>query len=307
MDLLGKTLPGFHGERRRSRGGGIGTAKAALRIIIMTSSHSASAPGKIILCGEYAVVFGHPGIAVPAEFRVEVTYEPGGADWKIIWEGATGDSKKAEAYVQKILDACAKQSTIVPGTLHIKNSIPLGKGMGSSTALTIAIGRCVLGGDREKILAVENFVNPSHSGIDFAVIWEEKPLYFKKGQPPGIITLPREVTDALAHAELIDTGAPNETTPVLVTWMLSRHVAGEAQIEEAIHAIGACAPRLVKGEDFSKIIRDHHQAQIHLGIVNEKTQSMIKKIEQEGGSAKVIGAGGRTGGSGMVIAFKIEN
>ncbi|OGJ59267.1 hypothetical protein A2881_00425 [Candidatus Peribacteria bacterium RIFCSPHIGHO2_01_FULL_55_13] len=272
----------------------------------------ASAPGKIILCGEYAVVFGHPGIAVPAEFRVEVTYEPGAKDWEITREGIAGDVEKSNAYVHTILDACAKQSSIVPGTLHINNAIPLGKGMGSSTALTIAIARCLFGDAaevhepplRERILAVENIVNPGHSGIDFAVIWEEKPLYFKKGQPPGVITLPKEVTEVLTHAELIDTGAPNEATPVLVTWMLSRHVAGEPQIEEAIHTIGACAARLIKGEDFSRIIRDHHQAQIKLGIVNAETQSLIKKIEQEGGCAKVIGAGGRTGGSGMVIAFR---
>lgn len=265
--------------------------------------HTSSTPGKIILCGEYAVVFGHPGIAIPAEVRVEVTYECVGDDWKITWEGVTGDLKKANAYVHTILDACAKQSPIQHGALHIKNNIPLGKGMGSSTALTIAIGRCVLGDDREKILAVENIVNPGHSGIDFSVIWEERPVFFKKGQHAKPIKLSPEISEALKHAALIDTGAPNETTPTLVTWILSRHVAGEPEIEKAIHAIGACANRIQNGEDFSTVIRDHHQAQIKLGIVNKKTQSLIKKIEQEGGCAKVIGAGGRTGGSGVVLAF----
>jgi mevalonate kinase len=277
---------------------------------------TSSAPGKIILCGEYAVVFGHPGIAVPAQCHVEVTYEPGGKDWKITQEGVTGNPKKVDAYVHTILDACKAQSPMQPGALHIKNSIPLGKGMGSSTALTIAIARCVFTNAaesrdsplqiRETILAIENIVNPGNSGIDFAVIWEERPVYFKKGQSPRLITLPKAVTDALAHAVLIDTGAPNEATPVLVTWMLSRHVAGEPEIEEAIHAIGACANRLEKGEDFSTIIRDHHQAQVNLGIVNAKTQSLIKKIEQEGGCAKVIGAGGKTRGSGIIIAFDTD-
>lgn len=280
------------------------------------ATYSTSAPGKIILCGEYAVVFGHPGIAVPAEFRVEVTYKPNGKDWAITWEGATGDPKKANTYVHTILDACALQQTIQPGALHIKNSIPLGKGMGSSTALTIAIGRCVFGSVaefhetpqqiREKILSVENIVNPGNSGIDFAVIWEERPVYFKKGQPAAQIALSPEISDALKSAELIDTGPPHEATPELVTWMLSRHVAGEPAIEKAIHTIGACAARLKNGEDFATVIRNHHQAQIHLGIVNTKTQSLIKKIEQEGGCAKVIGAGGRTGGSGMVLAFDAD-
>ncbi|OGJ62998.1 hypothetical protein A3C37_02315 [Candidatus Peribacteria bacterium RIFCSPHIGHO2_02_FULL_53_20] len=277
---------------------------------------TASAPGKIILCGEYAVVFGHPGIAVPAKFRVEVAYTPGKKDWNITWEGVTGDHKKSDAYVHAILDACAKQSAIQPGTLCINNSIPLGKGMGSSTALTIAIARCVFGSRaesrdsplqiRERILAIENIVNPGNSGIDFAVIWEERPVFFKKGQPTKPIELSPTIAEALKHAVLIDTGAPNEATSELVTWMLSRHVAGEPEIEKAIHAIGACANRLLSGEDFSTVIRDHHRAQIHIGIVNTKTQSLIKKIEQEGGCAKVIGAGGKNGGSGVVLAIHPE-
>lgn len=280
------------------------------------AKHSTSAPGKIILCGEYAVVFGHPGIAVLTDFRVEVTYEPGGKDWTIAWEGVTGDLGKADAYVHNVLDACAKKSTVKPGTLRIKNNIPLGKGMGSSTALTIAIAKCVLGNHaREKILAIENIVNPGNSGIDFAVIWEECPVYFKKGQPTKVIDLSPAITEALKSAVLIDTGAPNEATPELVTWMFSRHVAGEPAIEQAIHAIGACAKRMQMlvtlspveaRQAFATIIRDHHRAQCMLGIVNNKTKKLIKKIEQEGGYAKVIGAGGRTGGSGIILAFDTD-
>ncbi len=260
----------------------------------------ASAPGKIILCGEYAVVFGHAGIAVPAKQQVEVTYEPGDSDWNIIWNGLSGDRTKADAYVQKILDT---SPNLQPGTLHIHNTIPLGKGMGSSTALTIAIARALRIHEREQVLAIENIVNPGNSGIDFAVIWEEKPVYFKKPSPPKLIDLPPAIIDALQSAILIDTGAPNETTPELVTWITMRHVQGDSAIEPAIHTIGGCAQRLMNGEDFLTIIRDHHQAQVNLGVVSAEAQSLIKKIEQEGGAAKVIGAGGKTGGSGVVIAF----
>lgn len=285
-------------------------------------TYTASAIGKIILCGEYAVVFGHPGIAVPAGFCVEVTYEPGDKDENIAWEGVTENRAKADAYVKKVLDACALQGEIQPGALHIKNTIPLGKGMGSSTALTIAIARCVFahaaesrdspllttGGFplRDKILAVENIVNPGSSGIDFAVMWEERPVYFKKGWPTKPMELSPVITEALKNAVFIDTGTPNEATPELVTWILSKHIAGEPHIEQAIHAIGACAGRLQHGEDFATVIRDHHRAQVMLGIVNSKTKKLIKKIEQSGGAAKVIGAGGRTGGSGVVIAFHTD-
>ncbi len=266
----------------------------------MNETLHASAPGKIILCGEYAVVFGHAGIAVPAKQQAEAIYEPGSNDWNLEWNGLSGDRTKADAYVHKILDVCPNAK---PGILHIHNTIPLGKGMGSSTALTIAIARALGIHEREQVLAIENIANPGNSGIDFAVIWEEKPVYFKKPATPKQIDLPPAIIDALQSAILIDTGAPRETTPELVTWITMRHVQGDKAIEPAIHAIGGCAQRMMNGEDFLTVIREHHQAQINLGVVSKKAQSLIKKIEQEGGYAKVIGAGGRTGGSGMVIAF----
>ncbi|MFH0769931.1 MAG: hypothetical protein V1926_00985 [Candidatus Peregrinibacteria bacterium] len=36
---------------------------------------TAIAPGKIILSGEYAVVFGYPGIALPAPLTLQATFD----------------------------------------------------------------------------------------------------------------------------------------------------------------------------------------------------------------------------------------
>lgn len=273
--------------------------------------------GKIILSGEYAVVFGHPGIAIPAPCAVEVSYVPGGGSWEAVWEGTCGDRRKADAYCTQILSACEERVPMTPGRLRIRNHIPLGKGMGSSTALTIAIARCVVSGRipdvdmRSVVRSIEDRVNPGNSGIDFTTIWEGRPVFFRKSQESRTMTFPKSIADLLATASLIDTGAPGETTPQLVSWVTMRHVQGDPAIEPAIHAIGECSrrmERLCSGEgdtqEFFAIIRDHHRAQVSLGIVTEKTQNLITKIEQEGGSAKVIGAGGRTGGSGMIIAFE---
>jgi mevalonate kinase len=268
----------------------------------------ASAPGKIILTGEYAVVFGHPGIAIPASVRAEVQYTSA-REWTIHYEGVAGVEEKRNAFIQNILTECAKQRTVKPGTLSIRNEIPLGKGMGSSTALTIAIARAVGIEDRAAVLAIENTVNPGGSGIDFAVIWEEKPLYFRKGKECRPIALPE---DLLRNAVLIDTGTPNEATPELVTRMVMLHVQGQPEIEGAIHTIGGCAQRLQNlvtlspveaRQDFAAILRDHHRAQVALGVVTEAAQHCIREIENAGGAAKVIGAGGRTGGSGIVLAL----
>lgn len=262
-----------------------------------------TAQGKIILCGEYAVVFGHQGIAVPARQALHVTWNASGdARIPIVeWQGITGDARW-DAYVRDLMDRLGTMAgKPLSGTLRIENTLPLGKGMGSSTALVIALARCLLGADsRKEAAAVEAAVNPRGSGMDFAVIWEEKPLLFQRGQAAKVIALPADLGE---DAVLIDTGAPKETTAELVAWISEKHSRGDATTVQAIRTIGACAERICVGEPLQDVMRDHHRAQVALGTVSASAQHMIQDIEQAGGVAKVIGAGGRSGGSGMVLAL----
>ncbi|MDD5041163.1 MAG: hypothetical protein PHX87_06725 [Candidatus Peribacteraceae bacterium] len=267
--------------------------------------HTAVAHGKIILTGEYAVVFGHPGIAVPAPLAMQVTYEESSTQKAvrstptIKWLGISG-GEAWEDYARKIiLHLEQAQNTSFCGKLTIRNQLPLKKGMGSSTALVIALTRVLLGKQkRAEALAIEDAMNPGHSGIDFAVIWEEKPLYFQKGQDPQTITLPKDV---LRGALLVDTGTPGQTTPELVAWVKER--AEDPRVKQALIQIGKCTERLRKGEDIRLVFRDHHRAQVALGVVPKPVQTLIAEIERLGGTAKVLGAGGKTGGGGTVLAL----
>ena len=260
-------------------------------------SNTASAPGKIILSGEYAVVFGKRGIAIPSKESITVTWTKdaslSGAE--ITWKG--GEHPKWIEYAKHILQYLLPYSGPQKGLLLICCDLPLGKGMGSSTSLVIAACRALLGNDCRKIaLAIEDQINPGHSGIDFAVIWEAAPILYAKGVEPQIINLPKDI---LKNAKLLDSGTPNETTKELVAWMKTR----EAKIAPAIAIIGDCTERLLQGEPLHTVMRDHHKAQVALGIVPESALKIIEQIERDGGSAKVIGAGARTGGGGMVLAL----
>lgn len=264
----------------------------------MTAQRS-QATGKIILSGEYAVVFGYPGVAVPAHYNVNVTWEESAdAPMKIILEGAVG----SEAYARRIVDLCAGSGGPTTGTVMISNQIPLGKGMGSSTALVIALSKCLLGPERkEEAMLIEDTVNPGHSGLDFAVIWSELPMTFKRGEKP----LPARLDlRFLEKSELIDTGTPNETTPELVAWMRSRVASGDAVVSASLQIIGQCTERLLSGESPMTVFPDHHRAQVTLGVVPESVQTLIANIEKSGGAAKVLGAGARTGGGGMILALR---
>ncbi len=268
----------------------------------------ASACGKIILSGEYAVLFGYPGIAVPAPLHLTANFEedPAGDDIIVHWNTNHQSliTNHWQSYAQEIVNHCLTLGSVSPGTLTIENQIPLGKGMGSSTALVIAIARCLLREDCEhEARMIEEAVNAGASGIDFAVIWNESPVYFVKGSEPESISLP---DDLLHNALLIDTGTPDQQTPELVAWIRER----EDELQDALATIGDCTKRLklliANTDGLQHIIRDHNAAQQALGVVSDKAKSLIKIIEQEGGAAKVIGAGGRTGGSGMVLVINCD-
>jgi len=277
---------------------------------------SASAPGKIILTGEYAVIFGWQGIAIPVPLTMSVTFEDDRSctGIEVTWEGIRGN-EHWDAYLKDILSAVEQfKGKILQGKLTIRNALPLGKGMGSSTALVIAVSRCLLGEEcMEEARAIEDKMNSGHSGIDFSVIWKGVPILFQKGEEPQEIELP---SDILKGAVLIDTGTPNESTVELVA-----QVRDDLEdYHDVLASIGACTVRLRQAAerrvtlDSSKggsplrakllqIIRAHHRAQASLGVVPQKVQELITDIEMTGGAAKVLGAGARTGGGGTVLGL----
>ncbi|MEQ1849540.1 MAG: hypothetical protein ABL890_03050 [Candidatus Peribacteraceae bacterium] len=251
----------------------------------MSKPRTVLVPGKIILSGEYAVVFGFPGIAMPSKESLQVTFEEGPVqtiEWRDEWK----------SYAEKVIGKIGKG-----GAWTITGDLPIGKGMGASTALVIGCVKAA-GGDERMALEIEDEVNPGHSGIDFAVIWGNAPIVFRKDEASKAALLP----DAIKDIELIDTGRPEQATPELVAWVKSRK--DDPKIAAALHMIGTCTDRILSGEDIKTVIRDHHLAQVALGVVPESVQKIIAEIERGGGAAKVIGAGSRTGGGGMVMALK---
>ena len=264
----------------------------------MADMKTASARGKIILSGEYAVLFGKRGIAIPSDQAIDVSWieDPSLPGITLVWEGHLQDDPWMQ-YVRTILSSIEPHSGPLHGTFTLNSTLPLGKGMGSSTALLIAACRCLLGPASAKIArTIENALSPDNSGIDFAVIWAEAPTLFQRETLPETFAFDMSL---LTGHRLLDTGSPGEPTPDLVAWIRSR----EAELANPIEVIGECTERLIRGEPIRDVMRDHRRAQIALGIVPPAVQNIITDIEANGGTAKVIGAGGRTGGGGMVLAL----
>jgi mevalonate kinase len=169
--------------------------------------------------------------------------------------------------------------------------------MGSSTAIVVALARCFLGENcKEQALAIEDIINKGHSGIDFAAIWEERPIVITGGKYEFI-----ELPERLQHGYLVDTGSPAEPTSRIIE-RLDERSQGEKSLIESVETIGNCTERLLSGEDPQTVFPDHHTGQVNLGVVPPRVRSLIEKIQRSGGAAKATRSGGGTGGSGMVFA-----
>ncbi len=97
-----------------------------------------SAPGKIYLFGEHAVVYGYSAVCCAIDIRTRVQAER--CDTVIIESvlGRTGIDHEVHPYVSRVIERI-QQSSGIPGVrVCVDSALPLGSGLGSSAAVTVA-------------------------------------------------------------------------------------------------------------------------------------------------------------------------
>lgn len=99
---------------------------------------SCSAPGKVYLFGEHAVVYEKTAIACAVELRTRVRAEH--SDSIIIKSqiGSTGIDFEKHPYISSVIEKMRKIKRIEGVFLEVDSDIPVGSGLGSSAAVTIA-------------------------------------------------------------------------------------------------------------------------------------------------------------------------
>jgi mevalonate kinase len=165
-------------------------------------SCKASAPGKVILFGEHAVVYGQPALAVPvtqvhAEVQISESSRAG------IWIEAPEINLHAElnslptnhplATIIHNLFSVLGIDSFPSLNLSIESTIPVASGLGSGASVSVALIRALstyLGhtlSDEEvndQAFEIEKLHHGTPSGIDNTVITYVKPVYFVKGRQP---------------------------------------------------------------------------------------------------------------------------
>jgi mevalonate kinase len=277
----------------------------------MISTH-ASASAKIILFGEHAVVYGQPAVALPvqdvrASAAVSVDHDIAqpiieARDLKI--EVPLGGAyPDAVRHIARAIELVNEKVVPLPKSgwrITIWSKIPMGRGLGSSAAIGIAVLRALITAMGKTAIPteliglsfeLEKIHHGTPSGIDNTVIAMEKPILFRKDREPAPIKASN------LFFVVGDTGVAKKTLEVVaqVAEARSKNTEYFDRIFQQIGQIAQEGWRALRDGDSKKLgqlMNDNQTMLERLQVSSPELDSLIKAARLSGAlGAKLCGAG----------------
>jgi len=280
---------------------------------------TATTPGKVILFGEHAVVYGRPAIAVPVT-QVRATAS--------IAEGRAGNGTTILstdlARVVHVRDAPADEplAAIVRAALAhfnmpdpdanitVHSTIPIAGGMGSGAAVSASIVRALaqfLGRDLDAaavsalVYEVEKLHHGTPSGIDNTVVVYARPVFFVRSQPVQTFSVRRPFTIVIG-----DTGVKSPTK-IAVGDVRRAWEADRDRFEALFDRIGSIAGRARAAIETGEVERlgplmdDNHALLREIDVSSDALERFVRAAKEAGASGAKLVGGGR-GGNMIALA-----
>ena len=279
----------------------------------------ATAPGKIILLGEHAVVYGQPALAVPvtqveAEVRIDKIFSPGirlnAPNIQLNEKLETlASSHPLAATVRNTLDALEVNS-LSNVSILIRSSIPVASGLGSGAAVSVAIIRALakylkkpLTDEQVSALAfeTEKLYHGTPSGIDNTVVTYARPVYFVKEQPVEVLDVKKPFTIVIG-----DTGIPASTKKAVRDVRVQWHKNPE-RYETLFAAIGSIvntARHLIESgipESLGPLMNENHALLRRMTVSSPELEHLVEAARKAGALGAKMSCGGR-GGNMIALA-----
>jgi len=285
---------------------------------------AASAPGKVIMCGEHAVVYGQPAIALPlASVRARATVEAAAGGGIVCYAPDLGDTwqfdERHDHPLAQVTLATLTQFGVAKDVslqITLRSEIPIASGMGSGAALGAALVRGLAAFFEQPLAAAEvaalvyegeRAYHGTPSGIDNTVVSYEQPIWFVRGEagtPPVIEPLHMHTP---FHLVVGDTGvrAPTYITVggVRERWQRDpqHYDALFAQIGMIAHAVRTA---LADGQtDQLGPLFDQNQTLLEkVGVSSPELKHLIDAARAAGALGAKLSGGG---GGGIMIAVAL--
>lgn len=282
----------------------------------MTST--ATAPGKIILFGEHAVVYGQPALAVPlTTVEATATVRSGARGSGLIVEAI--DLNARLSLTQSATEALVMTAKLVlnhlgkaepDALITVQSTIPIASGLGSGAAVSAAVARALalhLGhpmtdGDLSALVyEVEKVHHGTPSGIDNTVVCYAKPVYFIRDKTLEPFQPARPLSLVIG-----DTGiaSPTRVAVGAVREAWQQDPSGYETIFREIGAITNAARQAVESGDLAAVgpLMTRNQSLLErIGVSSPELERLIQAAIGAGaGGAKLSGGG--LGGNMIALA-----
>ncbi len=273
----------------------------------------ASAPGKIILFGEHAVVYGRPALAVPVtqvHVDAEVSDSPRAGIWihaPIIDLHAELNSLPPDHAIASVILKVIQRFGISPSPnldISISSTIPVAAGLGSGAAVSVALIRALsaslsrpMTDDEVNALTyeIEKIHHGTPSGIDNTVITYGKPVYFMKDRPVETFKTGNPFTIVIG-----DTGiaAPTKESVGDVRRLWIRDQFNLENIFNEIAQIALIGRRSIESgrtEMLGELMDHNHEYLQELTVSSPELDSLVEAARKAGALGAKMSGGGRGG------------
>lgn len=278
------------------------------------TSFSYMAPGKVILFGEHFVVHGARAVMCAIDRRVVAeSYGREGDTLSVISVLGSADLSlrtPTESIVPALrpFHHIARSLGCGGATLRIRSEIPLGAGLGSSSACCVAAAGslaalCGISVDvMDAAISAERSIYPNSSGADCAACVHGGIVSYVRGAPPAGVH-PGDIPPDL-RLVIADSGITHTTREMVdrVGRGARTDPAGFAAFMARADAISSEAlERLAAGDipGLGRLASENQNLLEALGVSNGTLRHMVRVADRHSYGSKITGAGG----GGCIVAI----
>ena len=287
------------------------------------SPTTATAPGKIILLGEHAVVYGRPAIAAPVWQTVAtatVTSLAAGSGCVIVASDLGETVRLQDGAADQPLALVARLALAELGIdqepdwqIDLRSTIPIASGLGSGAALSTALVRALFAqvgrvAEPQTVSRIvyesERIYHGTPSGIDNTVIAYGTPIWFVRGQPAEAFVPPVPFTLAIADSGI---RSPTKETVGDVRRGWEAQPARYEALFDAIAAVVHAGRKAIAAGDLAllgELMDEDHALLAQLGVSSEPLERLVAAAQGAGALGAKLSGGGR---GGNVIALVTDD
>lgn len=282
-----------------------------------------SAPAKIILFGEHAVVYGRPALAVPIT-QVHADVDISDSDRAGIWINAPDvdlhtelNTLPSDHPLASVIHNFLFLSRVSPFPnleIYIHSTIPVASGLGSGAAVTVALLRALsahlnhpMSDDQVNAFTyeIEKLHHGTPSGIDNTVVTYARPVYFVRGNPIETFSVRQPLTLVIGDTGL---AAPTKESVSDVRRLWEADQAKWEGVFDRVEKIAVQARDAIesgKKKKLGELMNQNHALLQEMTVSSPELDRLVAAACGAGALGAKMSGGGR--GGNMIALVDQEN